>query len=65
MFEIKLSCYFMGTVTSDISVNPFEKCDVYIPKTLVLIDPGFNDSAPVDFLLGTEVFWTILRQERI
>lgn len=63
-YQINLSCYILHQLTGDIPKVPVDIHNLKIPKDIVLADPKFNEPAPVDMLIGADVFWDILVGEQ-
>ncbi|XP_063543206.1 uncharacterized protein LOC134751689 isoform X1 [Cydia strobilella] len=63
-FSMKRSFYVVPQATCDL---PLEKVNVSlldIPKHLVLADPQFHSPAAIDLLLGAEVFWELVGNDK-
>ncbi|XP_047027916.1 uncharacterized protein LOC124635998 [Helicoverpa zea] len=51
-------------LTGDIPKVPVDVQNLKIPKDIVLADPKFNEPAPVDMLIGADLFWDIIVGEQ-
>ncbi|XP_018323619.1 uncharacterized protein LOC108735897 [Agrilus planipennis] len=51
-------------VTSNLPIVSFNTENLSIPSDICLANPDFNKSRPVDLLLGAEVFWDLLCDDR-
>lgn len=59
-FERKLSCLILTNITSNIPSLSFDPTILNIPKNISLADPHFNQSGPIDLLIGADTFWDLL-----
>lgn len=55
-YKKNIRCHILERVTANIPINTFYKSKIQIPQDMVLADPQFNVSQPVDMILGAEVF---------
>lgn len=55
-FRVNLSALVVERITSEIPAYDFDLTQLKIPKDVILADPKFNISAPVDVLLGADIF---------
>lgn len=58
MSKIKLkNCLVLQKFTENLPMISFDRKYVPIPNNIQLADPTYFKSAPVDMLLGSNVFW--------
>ena len=55
-----IDCIVLNKITENIPNITLDKDAFNIPHTIKLADPHFYKSAPIDLLLGADVFWDIL-----
>lgn len=55
----------MPEITSQLPQITFHKKDFPIPPGLLLADPKYNQTAPIDILLGAEVCWDGLTSDQM
>ncbi|XP_059053188.1 uncharacterized protein LOC131847604 [Achroia grisella] len=63
-FTAKLSCLVMNKLTSDLPKIPIDVHKFDIPQDINLADPTFNQPGTVDILIGSDLFWEILGNEK-
>lgn len=64
-FETTLSCLIVLQVTSDLLQNSFDTAHIVLPQDIVLADPTYNITQPIDILIKSSVFWEILKTKRV
>ncbi|XP_073963072.1 uncharacterized protein [Choristoneura fumiferana] len=64
-FSVKLSCLVLKDLTGELPKSPVDINKINIPKNLLLADPNFHKPAPIDMLIGADIFWDILGNEQI
>lgn len=57
---ISAFCLVLPQLTENIPSISFNKTISNIPENLHLADPTFNNTGPIDLLLGLNIFWTLL-----
>ncbi|KAL0860227.1 hypothetical protein ABMA27_010534 [Loxostege sticticalis] len=62
-YNTKLSCLVLNEITSELPKAPIHKQLLKIPKHIQLADPTFDHPAPVDVLIGADLFWDLLGNE--
>ncbi|KAL0861062.1 hypothetical protein ABMA27_009574 [Loxostege sticticalis] len=62
-YNTKLSCLILNEITSELPKAPIHKQLLKIPKHIQLADPTFDHPAPVDVLIGADLFWDLLGNE--
>lgn len=63
-FKITFSCLILNCLTGKLPRFPIEPNQLNIPKDLLLADPGFGQSTPIDVLLGADIFWDVIGSEQ-
>ncbi|XP_059051880.1 uncharacterized protein LOC131846562 [Achroia grisella] len=64
-FKIQLSCLVLPQITSNIPNKTFDISQLHLPSNIQFADPNFNRSAPIDMLLGTDIFWDLIESQQI
>ena len=59
-YSTSLSCLLIDTITDDIPYQSFPKTLISIPQGINLADAHYNESRPIDLLLGANIFWTLI-----
>lgn len=54
-----LDCLILNEITGNLPVSSLN-VELEIPQGIKLADPDFNKSAPIDLLIGAEIFWELL-----
>ncbi|XP_045448180.1 uncharacterized protein LOC123656554 [Melitaea cinxia] len=62
-FKVKLSCFVLKELTSNIPKCAIDIKNLNIPKNLPLADPEFNHPASIEVLIGADIFWDLLGSE--
>lgn len=63
-FNVTLSCFVLKELTSHLPKAPIDIRKINLPENIKLADPGFNQPAPIDVLIGADIFWDILGNEQ-
>ncbi|XP_052746947.1 uncharacterized protein LOC128199817 [Bicyclus anynana] len=63
-FNIQLTCYVMKQLTGQIPKIPINIQQLQIPTDIQLADPTFDQPAPIEVLIGADIFWDILGCEQ-
>lgn len=63
-FSVRLSCLVLKELTGVLPKSPINISDINIPSNIVLADPNFHEPAPIDMLIGADIFWDILGNEQ-
>jgi hypothetical protein len=63
-FSANLSCFVLEKITENLPLVTINMSAIDIPKELQLADPKFLETAPVDLLIGADLFWNLLCQDR-
>lgn len=64
-FNLTFSCLVLNQLTGLLPKNHISIQSFKLPKNIQLADPKFNQPAPVDMLLGADVFWVLLGSDII
>lgn len=59
-YSVTLSCFILDELTGEIPKSPIDIKNLKIPQTIRLADPKFDQPAPIDILIGADIFWDIL-----
>jgi hypothetical protein len=63
-FSANLSCFVLEKITENLPLVTINMSAINIPKELQLADPKFLETAPIDLLIGADLFWNLLCQDR-
>lgn len=64
-YSESVSCHVVPRITQLIPTTKVDVSTLNIPPHITLADPNFHIPAPVDMLLGADIFWTILGSQNI
>ncbi|XP_058839198.1 uncharacterized protein LOC131694734 [Topomyia yanbarensis] len=64
-FKSDVDCLVTTKVTGKIPSIPINISEWKFPTGIVLADPGFNEPKEVDLMIGTELFFQILKQAQL
>lgn len=64
-FQAKLPCFVLPQITQISVINNFSLRDLQIPHNIKLADPEALAGGPIDVLIGADLFWDLLHQEKI
>lgn len=64
-FTASLSCLVLPQITSNMPSKTIDIRHVKVPPHVKLADPTFHQSAPVDLLLGADIFWQLIESQQI
>ncbi|XP_044766260.1 uncharacterized protein LOC123322380 [Coccinella septempunctata] len=64
-FKASVNCFVLSNITSMTPAWGFDVSSLKIPSDLQLADPEFNKPAPIDMLIGAELFWEIIKPNKI
>lgn len=64
-FKASVTCFVLSNITSMTPSWGVDVRSLNIPKNLQLADPEFNTPAPIDMLIGAELFWVIIKANKI
>lgn len=63
-FRSNISCLVIPKITDPLPAVSFDKTQIKLPKHIILADPSFNQSGEIDLLLGSEIFWKVIRNNQ-
>ncbi|XP_049886991.1 uncharacterized protein LOC126381569 [Pectinophora gossypiella] len=63
-FNVTMSYFVLKEITSNLPKMPIDLQMLNLPKDLQLADPKFYQPAPVEMLIGADLFWDILGNEQ-
>lgn len=64
-YNTQLHCFVLPNITSRLPPNHFDCSTLNIPNNICLADPKFNIPSEIDLLIGADVFWDLLNEERV
>uniref|UniRef100_A0A2A4JM97 Uncharacterized protein n=1 Tax=Heliothis virescens TaxID=7102 RepID=A0A2A4JM97_HELVI len=64
-YSNKITCFVLPLITSEIPSKHINLTKLQIPSNICLADPNFHSPAPIDMLLGADIFWDLLGTQRI
>lgn len=56
-FVASLTCYILPEITGDLPITAISTINLKIPSHIKLADPDFFKPAPIDMLIGADLFW--------
>ncbi|XP_064212957.1 uncharacterized protein LOC107399201 [Tribolium castaneum] len=59
-FSALIECLIVTKITNSLPEVSFSTSQLNIPKNVILADPEFNISSPIDMLIGAELFYELL-----
>lgn len=59
-FSTNITCMVTPLITEEMPNIPLRRQDFNIPKGIVLADPAFADTRPVDLLISAALFWKLI-----
>ncbi|XP_045541133.1 uncharacterized protein LOC123722703 [Papilio machaon] len=63
-FSAMLSCFVLNELTGRLPKTPVVIKSIKLPENIQLADPIFYQPAPIDVLIGADLFWDILGNEQ-
>ncbi|XP_013161370.1 PREDICTED: uncharacterized protein LOC106113183, partial [Papilio xuthus] len=63
-FSAMLSCFVLNELTGRLPKTPVDVESIKLPENIQLADPLFYQPAPIDVLIGADLFWDILGNEQ-
>ncbi|KAI5639093.1 hypothetical protein NE865_08293 [Phthorimaea operculella] len=63
-YSCTTACLILDDLTGDLPKAPIDLSNFKIPESIQLSDPNFNDPAPVELLIGADLFWDIIGTEK-
>ncbi|XP_045491084.1 uncharacterized protein LOC123690968 [Colias croceus] len=64
-YSVTLSCLVLNELTGRLPKTPVDIKALKIPNSLTLADPEFYKPAPIEVLIGADIFWDILNSEQL
>lgn len=64
-YSENVACYIVPRITQMLPTSRVDHTTLDIPSHITLADPTFHIPAPVEMLLGADIFWTILDSQNI
>ncbi|KAJ0173857.1 hypothetical protein K1T71_011006 [Dendrolimus kikuchii] len=64
-FNMRLQCFVLSNITSNLPSNYYDYKLFDIPENHPLADPTFYIPSEIDLLIGADVFWDLLDNNRI
>ncbi|XP_052757236.1 uncharacterized protein LOC128202123 [Galleria mellonella] len=64
-YKMRVQCMVLPCITSTIPSKPMDYKSLRIPDNIQLADPTFNEPSAIDLLIGADLFWDILYENRI
>ncbi|KAJ8981408.1 hypothetical protein NQ317_010347 [Molorchus minor] len=64
-FECTINCLIIPRITESLPASTFTRTSLKLPENISLADPKFNESNEIDMLLGSSIFWNLLRSGQI
>ncbi|XP_061714689.1 uncharacterized protein LOC133523226 [Cydia pomonella] len=64
-YHEKVPCFVASRITQPLPVSRIDRTTLNIPPHIRLADPTFDVPAPVDMLLGSGIFWSVLGTHKI
>lgn len=66
-FEQKISCLILPSILGNVPTQSFDAGDLPIPAEIIthLADPLYNQSKPIDMLIGASLFWELMETNQI
>lgn len=60
LFSVDISCLVVPSISEKLPLVSIDHSQWKLPQNLKLADPCFNRSAPIDLLIGIQLFWKLL-----
>lgn len=64
-YSTKVKCFVLQRITNSLPTANINIEFIRIPNDVCLADPTFNISSEIDILIGADLFWDILNDDRI
>lgn len=64
-FNVEANCLVVKTITNPIPQFSFDATHFKIPHGIQLADPNFNISSEIELLIGSDLYWDILKPDFI
>ncbi|XP_059053595.1 uncharacterized protein LOC131847882 [Achroia grisella] len=63
-FNVTLGFLILPEITGDLPKAKIDINNINLPNNVILADPNFNHPAPIEILIGADIFWDILGCEQ-
>lgn len=65
-YYTNMRCYVLpGKITSFLPTVSIDVSSIQIPKHIQLADPNYNIPSEIDLLIGADIFWDLLNEDKI
>lgn len=64
-FKVNLSFLIIEKITENLPTCTFDKLSLKLPSDILLADINFNENGKIDLLLGAELFYDLLKADRL
>ncbi|XP_073951812.1 uncharacterized protein [Choristoneura fumiferana] len=64
-FFFDLSCLVLPIISSNLPHKYIDVSHLKLPRYITLADPTFNQPAPIDILIGADMFWHLIGSEQV
>lgn len=64
-YDVNITCLVLPHISGSIPNKSIDISQIKLPSNIKLADPTFNISAPIDLLIGTDIFWSIIESTQI
>ncbi|XP_053692614.1 uncharacterized protein LOC128741063 [Sabethes cyaneus] len=64
-FKAELNFLITPRITGAVPANSFDISDWPVPKGIEWADPAFNKRGRIDMLIGAEIFWDVVKGDRM
>ncbi|KAB0796731.1 hypothetical protein PPYR_10792, partial [Photinus pyralis] len=64
-YHTQVKCLVINKITEKLPKQSFNKRHLNIPSDVTLADEKFNETGPIDILLGAAIFWEIINKNTI
>lgn len=64
-YKVNVQCLILPQITSNLPISSISIDNFNIPENIVLADPSFYDSQPIDMLIGADLFWELIQEGKM
>ncbi|XP_048486343.1 uncharacterized protein LOC125490601 [Plutella xylostella] len=64
-YSADLSCLVLPNLTGNLPNKSFDLSQINLPTNIKLADPTFNVSAPIDMIIGADIFWSLIESDQL
>ncbi|XP_044760883.1 uncharacterized protein LOC123318338 [Coccinella septempunctata] len=64
-FNMNINCFILPKITDNVPHCTLRIENLGVPSSLHLADPGFHQPSVIDLLLGADIFWDLLKPNRL